>query len=129
VGKEAAIILFAIAALQFVCGTLLLSFLQARSGGEVPTEVMLLAILEIVGIAVVFVGLGFWALYQPLLPAAIGLGLYVVLSLVTIATMPQFSGAGLAIRLFIVICLIRVVHTAFNEWLARVSADVSHSGR
>jgi hypothetical protein len=106
--------LFGIAVLQFVCGLATVGIPANEPGamGEMPHYLIVFTVVEVVGYAVMFAGLGFWALYQPLPPLIIGLALYIVLSLVTIAANLEPGGqgtAGIWIRVVIVIGLIKAL--------------------
>jgi hypothetical protein len=107
--KEAAGILFAIAALQLVCGFVLLVVASNEAQGQIPGELMALAVVEMLGIAAVFAGLGGWALHQPLPASVVGLILYIGLTLLTLAANPHLAGAGLAVKLIFIIALIKAI--------------------
>jgi hypothetical protein len=67
---------------------------------------MALAILECVGIAAVFAGLGWWALYQPLPAVVVGLILYVTLTLAGFVANPELALRGVGVKVFIIVGLL-----------------------
>jgi len=103
--KQMSGILFAIAALQLVCGVMLLAI------GSRHHRVSGIAVVELAGIAIVFGSLGLWARYRPLPPAIIGLVLYILLSLLTFAANPALAAKGIGIRVLMVMMLIRAIRT------------------
>jgi hypothetical protein len=110
--KEASGILFAVAVLQVVCGGIALAILPQMAGVQLtPAEIVVEAVF-MVGVAVVFAGLGVWARFQPLPPAILGLILYILLSLGTMAANPELIGKGLVLRIIIIIGLGKAIQSA-----------------
>ncbi len=101
---EAAGILFTIAVLQLVCGTTALVMAPAVLGGPIPRDMVGWVIVEMVGITAVFATLGFLALKTPLPAAAIGLVLYLLLTLAAVVANPQMGLRGFYIKIIIISC-------------------------
>src|SRR5262245_40840319 len=102
--KQASTILFLIAALQFVCGGIIVFALSEKGPrGEVEAEALAGLIVEWVGITLLFAGLGWWALYQPLPPVVIGLVVYVLLWLVSAALDPATASRGFILRIAVIV--------------------------
>jgi hypothetical protein len=57
------------------------------------------------GLGAVFVGLGVWARFRPLPAAAVGLGLFAVLAVLSLLSVPERGGMGLAVLLLVEIVL------------------------
>ena len=113
--KVAAGALLAVAIIQVVCGIAMIFLLPQIMGGPVPEEVMTVLIVTIVAVVVVFSLLAWWALYQPLPPAILGLVLYSVLFLIDlIAAGGQLPAIALMIRLGIIAMLIAGLQSAIK---------------
>lgn len=80
VRKEVAGTMFGIAALQFVCGMLLVALAPtlATAGQNAAAVKAVLPMLMVImfGIALVFVGLGVWGWHQPFMASVVGLVVY-----------------------------------------------------
>jgi len=113
--KDTALTLFAIAGMQFVCGLIALSIVPEKvAGGPVPAQAMPFMMLIVVGIAVLFAGLGVWAWSQPLPAAIVGLVAYIVIFLLDVAGAlsngnPQALLSGIFIKIGITAALVRCV--------------------
>jgi hypothetical protein len=119
--KETAGGLFAIAGYQMISG-IVIYFLLKSGGvpGILPRELLSpLAVTVVCGIGLVFAGLGWWALYQPLPPAIIGLLLFAGLWFLDFLAMQQLHlqhniGFNFWIKLCIIAALIRSVGQSAN---------------
>jgi hypothetical protein len=111
--KQASSILFLIAALQFVCGGILV-FALSEEGARGPADSAFLAILlaEWLAVMLAFVGLGWWARYQPLPPVVLGLIIYLVLWLVGAVFEPGTAGQGIILRIAVIVGLVRAIRVA-----------------
>ena len=108
VRRRAAWLLFAIAALQLVCGGVLV-MLASSPGRGLPEDVKGLMVAEWLGVTTAFAALGWLALYQPLPAASIGLGLYLILALATLVSNPRAALVGLPLRAAICAGLIAII--------------------
>jgi hypothetical protein len=109
--KEVSGVLFGIAALQLVCGFISVLILPAMAAPQVPLppEAIIFSVCAVVGLGVIYVGLGIWARYHPLPPAVIGLVLYVGVTLLDFLVAPGVILSGIWIKIIILIALIRAV--------------------
>jgi hypothetical protein len=104
--------LFAVAALQAVCGLIALFALPEAVG--VPAEGPAMAIVGavIVGVAAVFAGLGVWARFMPLPATIIGLVLYVGITLFDLASAPELAYRGVIVKILIIVMLVKAIQAA-----------------
>jgi hypothetical protein len=115
--KEVSGALFMVAALQLVCGLVVFG-----AGGKIfegaQPELLLVMTVIMLGTAVVFGGLGAWALANPLPPAVIGFSLYVVLAILDIGATMYEGGTppigGIVVKLFIASALLKAMQSAIN---------------
>jgi hypothetical protein len=112
--KEASGALFVIAFLQLVCVTALLVITPRLLGATVDPSGMALALGWTVGLGAVFAGLGVWARYRPLPAAAVGLGLYVLLTVAEVVSAPERVGKGVILRLILVALLAKAIRTCLK---------------
>jgi hypothetical protein len=108
--------LFAVAAVHLLCGGFVLfAAPQFMAGGQAvgPDAVGRTAAI-LLGIVVVFAGLGVWALSQPLPAAVVGLVLYLLLSIADFAAAAQEKRVvgGIVMRVVFVIFLVQAVVVA-----------------
>ena len=108
--KQAATTLFVVAALMLVCNTVGVLMLGDQQGLE--EEEKIIAVVVGVGVAVMFAGLGAWALFMPLPPTIIGLVLFTGLSVVEIVSDPAAIGRGIIIRIVIIVMLVKAINAA-----------------
>jgi hypothetical protein len=82
------------------------------AGGPVPPQARAFMAAVILGIGVIFAGLGTWALFQPLPPSIIGLVLYVLFIVIDFAAAPELVLRGIILRIIIVVALVKAVQAA-----------------
>jgi hypothetical protein len=115
---EASTILFAVGILQLVCGISAGALVPLLAGEAVAWDAIVAVVAAWLGLATVFGGLGWWALYQPLPASVLGLSLWLLLLLADIAVTIQQGGppamTGLAMRLFIAAALFKGVLAAIK---------------
>ncbi|WP_020471610.1 zinc ribbon domain-containing protein [Zavarzinella formosa] len=107
--KQASITLFVVAALLMVCGTISVVLLGNQENAA--EEETIVAVVLVAGMAALFAGLGFWAMYMPIPPATIGLILFIGLSILDIVFEPA-AAKSIVVRVFIVVMLIRAINNA-----------------
>jgi hypothetical protein len=105
--KQASGILFAVAAIQLICGGIGIVVLPMIDKQAAAPEVMVIGGALVVGMAAIFAGLGWWAMYMPLPASLIGLILYSLLALADFLVSQSMS--GIFIKIIIVIGLVRAV--------------------
>jgi hypothetical protein len=111
--KQVASTLFSIAGLQFVCGLAAVTLIPEQlAGGPVAGPLAEIIAGVVVAIALVFAGLGYWAYFQPLPAAVVGLTLYVVLLLFDLLANPQMVMQGIIVKVLIIGSLVKAVSTA-----------------
>src|SRR5262245_11424998 len=111
--KQAATILFLVAALQFVCGGIVVFALSEKGPrGEVDPEALAGLIVEWVMITLLCADLGLWALYQPLPPVVIGLVVYVLLWILGAVLDPAAAGRGFILKIAVIVGLVRAIQAA-----------------
>lgn len=110
--KQAANTLFAVAVLLLISGLVTVFVFgddQGLSDEEKAAELVVFA-----GLSVTFAGLGFWALFMPIPPAIVGLVLFIGISIIQIAGSPQLAAGGIALRILVVVVLIKAIITAIR---------------
>lgn len=111
--RQVATILFVIALLQVICGSIAVFALPAAmGGGPVPPEVLIITLAIMAGIAVVFAGLGVWALYMPVPAGIIGLIFYIGIGLMDMVMAPETAFRGIVLKAIFVYVLIRAIAAA-----------------
>jgi hypothetical protein len=106
--KKASGILFAIAGIQLVCGGLVLAVAPQVLGLGAP-EAVAVAVFMVALTVLVFAGLGWWARYQPLPAAVVGLVLYCGLLLLDIVVDPANLARGFILKAILIWMLIQAV--------------------
>jgi len=106
--------LFAVALIQLICGGIALAVAPELLG---VADEILFAVIAVLGLAVVFAGLGVWARFQPLPPAIIGLVLYILATLLDVVmavqqNVPQQATRGVVMKIILIIMLARGVSAA-----------------
>jgi hypothetical protein len=111
--KEVLGTLFGIAALQFVFGLIAVTVIPDQIAcGPVPPQAIPIMVAIVVGIALAFAGLGWWAQSQPLPAAITGLVLYLVVFLLDFLSNPALVTRGIYVKVAIIAALIRAVQSA-----------------
>jgi hypothetical protein len=118
--QQASATLFTVAFLILLCRGLGLAWLvmfiqqQAQQGAPIPNEVLVIAIAYLAALPVFFALLGWWARYQPLPPALIGLLVYAALMALECVAFPGFACENLIINVAVLAVLIRAVQVAMK---------------
>jgi hypothetical protein len=112
---EAAIALYGVAALQLVCGFAMLALVTIMFRGGLQTKILMVVVVVTYSVAVIFAGLGTWALWQPLPAAIVGLVLYVGILVLDLIVSQGQIGWGLYIRFALVAGLVRAINTATRD--------------
>lgn len=113
VKKEVASALFGVAALQLICGLALVAIMPNQlAGGPVARQAIPFMAGAMILIAFCFAGLGWWAWFQPLPAAAVGLVVYVGLFLLDLAVSPQTAIQGMIVKVLIIAALGKAVASA-----------------
>ncbi len=108
--RQVAGILYTVAALHLLCDTVFVMINPEQlSGGPVAPHVRAFMIAVILGMALSFVGLGSWALFQPLPPAILAVVLYVVFVALSFVNDPQLALRGIVFNIVIVIALFKAI--------------------
>lgn len=113
VRKEVVITMLSIAALQFVCGMLLVAIAPTLAGAGQNAAAMkavlpmLMAIMF--GIALVFVGLGVWGWHQPFMASVVGLVVYGGIFLLDIMANKDVAMKGIFVKVAIICALVSCV--------------------
>jgi hypothetical protein len=118
-----ATILFVIAGLQLLCGLMVVTVLPNLGNVFVDEERVLLLFVDVIGIGAVFLGLGIWALRQPVPAGTIGLILYIVLGLYNLARNPEHISKGIWVRILVVVFLVQAINKAAQEKRRREKID------
>jgi hypothetical protein len=95
-------VLFAVAALQMICGVVVLA--AAPAVLAVPGEAMIFMFVAVFGVGALFLGLGIWARYMPVPATIIGMVLYVIVFIGDAAIM--FASGNFNVGIFIRIAII-----------------------
>jgi hypothetical protein len=108
-------VLFIIAALQLICGSIAL-FAAPEQLGVQPGQPVALVIVGgiLLFMAVLYAGLGVWALFMPVVAGIVGVVIYVGLALLDIAAAPDMAYRGIIVKILFTIALIRAIVTANN---------------
>lgn len=106
--KQSSGALLAVAIIQAILGPVMLYFMseQARRQGM---EILPIAYVIVIGIAVAFFGLWIWSRYQPFAAAIVGLILYVSLWLIDIVADPTSIAKGIAVKVIIIFVLAKAI--------------------
>jgi len=112
--KQASSVLFAIAAIQFVCYGAVIVVVPLAVGVPIPVPDDQLLMAEWLGVAVVFGLLGIWARQTPLPPVAIGLLVYLGLLAATTIANPESIMQGFIVKVVIVVALILAIKTSLS---------------
>jgi K+-sensing histidine kinase KdpD len=108
--QRAAGILFAIGALQLVCGLVLVGFIgQVGPGKAMAPEERIGAAVMIVVLAVVYACLGGMAFVAPLVASIIGLVIYVLVFIADLAAAPEMAGRGIWLKIVFVVLLVQAI--------------------
>jgi hypothetical protein len=102
--------LFAVALVQFLCGCWGLAMVGSLAQGPA----VMAALVVLVGLTAVYVGLGFWARYQPLPPAVLGLVIYVLLNLAFCLMDPDTGLRGIIVKGILVVVLFQGVRAGLR---------------
>ena len=108
--KQASVTLFVVAALMMVCGSIAVAFLGNQEGAA-PEEIAIGVVL-VIGMAAVFAGLGFWAMFMPVPPAIIGLVFFVGITVLDFVGDPAMAVKGIFLRIIIIVMLVKAINTA-----------------
>jgi hypothetical protein len=113
-GRGVAGILFAIAALQLICGSIaLFAFPDALGVNKnAQPEALVVFVGIMLFMVALFAGLGVWALYMPVAAGVVGLICYIGVALLDIAGAPDMAFRGLIFKILIVVALIRAIAAA-----------------
>jgi hypothetical protein len=118
--RQASNALFGVAFLYLVCNGIIVVMLALWAPQQGPQGVIVLQILSILLLAVpvVFALLGFWARYEPLAPAVLGLVCYTGVALFG-CVRPGFTCIDALVNVLIFIALFRAVQAALAARQAR----------
>jgi hypothetical protein len=118
--------LFGVAVLYLIGNGLVLALLllQAQQQGQpVPDEVLAAVIVALVAVPLLFAGLGWWARYEALAPAVIGLVLYAAVAVAGCVFGPGWDCVSIIVKILIFITLVRAVQAALAARQARRTAE------
>lgn len=107
--KKASGVLFGVAILQAVCGTAMVLLAPNVLGVALEGPELVITIILHAAIIAAFAGLGWWALYQPLPAAIVGLVLYVLLIVSDIAVSPEMAMKGIVVKIIIIVGLVQAI--------------------
>src|SRR5690242_5472568 len=124
--RQASQALFTVAVLYLIGNGLVLALLliqaQQQQPPPLPDEVLVALGVELVAVPLVFFGLGWWARYEPLAPAVIGLVLYTAVALAGCVVGPGWGCVSVVVKILIFIALVRAVQAALGARQARQGA-------
>jgi hypothetical protein len=104
--KKAFGALLAVGIIQLVFGLVVVGALESKNGGGGDFTVVYLSVF---GIGVAFLGLAFWARFNPLPPAIVGLVLFVSVHLLDAVADPASLARGLIMKIIIVVVLSKAI--------------------
>ena len=118
--------LFGVAVLYLLGNGLVLALLllQAQQQGQpLPDEVLATLVAGLVAVPLVFAGLGWWARYEALAPAVIGLVLYAAVVAFECAVGPGWDCVSIIVKILIFVTLVRAAQAALAARQARQAAQ------
>lgn len=108
--KSSSTFLFVLAAIFMLCSGAAVVLLGNQEGHDPVEIVVSLVFLGL--IASVFVGLGFWAMYSPLIPTYIGLFVYVGITILDLALAPETAAKGIIIKIVMIVGFVKCIQLA-----------------
>lgn len=105
--KKAFGALLAVGIMQLIFGLIVVGAMNARPGGVGGDNT--LVYVTVFGIGVVFLGLAFWARFNPLPAAIIGLALFVTVHLLDAVADPASLAKGFVLKIIIIVVLSKAI--------------------
>ena len=124
--RQASGALFGVAVLYMIGNGLVLALLllQAQQQAQPPPDEVLATLgVALVVVPLAFFGLGWWARYEPLAPAVIGLVLYTAVALAGCVFGQGWDCVSIVVKVMIFIALVRAVQAALGARQARRAAQ------